>query len=101
MEPTRIELDLPVTIVNQYGHMVLDNFKDVVDIIAASFHKGSIINLHVIAEDTGETRGFCKEVNPNSTYKSQCGFVLNSVGVCPRHEEHEKDRQLELVEDSN
>jgi hypothetical protein len=100
MEPTRIELDLPVTIVNQYGHLVLDNLKDVQDIIAASFHKGSVITVHVIAEDTGTTRGFCKHINQSSTYKSECGFVLRPDGSCWRKDEHAKDdaKQLELAE---
>jgi len=103
MDSTRIELDLPATVVNQYGHLVLDNLKDVNDIIAASFEKGSVISVHIVAEDTGASRGFCKHVSQSSTYKSACGFVLRSDGTCIRQEEHNREdvKQLELdAEDS-
>jgi|SRR5262252_2258221 len=100
MDPTRIELDLPVTIVNQYGKLVLDNLKDVEDVISASFGKGSVLTLHIIAEDTGTTRGFCKYESTTSYGKSTCGFVLRSDNTCVRQDEHDKDmvKQLALTE---
>ena len=99
-DPTRIELDLPVVIINQYGHPQLDNLKDVQDLIAVSFPKGSIISLHLIAEDTGVTRPFCKFVSETSYGKSTCNFTLRSDGTCWRQEEHarEADKQLKLEE---
>ena len=99
MDTTRIELDLPVVIVNQYGKLVLDNLKDIEDVISASFPKGTVLSLHIIAEDTGKERGFCKHINQSSSYKSACGFVLNAAGLCIRQEEHDKEdiKQLELA----
>lgn len=100
MNPTRIEIDLPIVIINQYGKLQLDNLKDIEDVIAASFNKGTVLNIHVVAEDTGATRGFCTFVSETNYGKSKCGFVLHSDGTCWRDDEHNKERvkQLELVE---
>jgi hypothetical protein len=101
MDPTRIELDLPVVIINQYGHPQLENLKDIQDLVAVSFNKGSIITLHIIAEDTGATRGFCKFESTTSYGKSTCGFVLRSDGTCWRKDEHAKELTKQLTEDSD
>jgi hypothetical protein len=100
-EPTRVELDMPVVIVNKYGHLELENHKGVQDVIAPFFEHGDVLSIHVVVESTGLTRGFCDFVDPTSTYKSKCGHVLDSSGVCWMEEEHAKKRttQLELEED--
>jgi hypothetical protein len=98
MDPTRVELDMPVVIINQYGHLHLDNLKDVNDVVGAFFGKGSVITLHIVAEDTGQTRGFCKYESTNNYGKSVCNFTLRSDGTCVRQDEHDKDlaKQLSL-----
>lgn len=99
-EPTRVEVDLPIVIVNQYGKLVLDNHKDVEDVVGTYFTKGDVLSVHLIVETTGQTRGFCDFVDPSATYRSICGQVLTPSGVCWLESEHEKRRvkQLELVE---
>jgi hypothetical protein len=100
MDPTRIELDLPVVIINQYGKLVLDNLKDIEDVIAASFIKGSVITLHIVAEDTLTCRSFCKFESTTSYGKSQCGFVLRPDNTCWRQSEHDKEVAKQLAENS-
>jgi hypothetical protein len=88
MEPTRIELDLPITILNQYGNLEMPNHHPFADIISGMFERGTVMSLHFILETTGGVRGFCEYVDPNSTYKSICGWTLDANGVCDRSAVH-------------
>lgn len=104
----RVEVDLPVVIVNQYGGLTLDNHKGLSDVVGPYFHNGDVLSVHMVIESTGEHRDFCKFVDETSTYKSKCGNILDTDGTCWLEEQHEKARvkQLELsstygkVEDS-
>lgn len=101
--PTRIELDLPIVVVNQYGHLQLDNLKSVSDVVSGFYAKGTVLTLHIVAEDTGLRRGFCDFIKDRGgTYPHMCGLTLSSAEVCPNEDEHAKERnkQLELVEGS-
>lgn len=95
MEPasTRVEIDLPIVILNQYGHMELDNHKDVSDILAQFFPHRSVITLHIVAESTGESREVCTFIDPTSAYKSKCQHILSANGICWLEEQHEAARQ--------
>lgn len=100
MDTVRIEIDLPTVILNRYGHPELDNHKSVEDLIAQYYSKGDVITLHIVAESTGTTRQFCTFIDPTSAYKSECGQILDSNGMCWMESEHGKRRvkQLELEE---
>lgn len=100
MEPTRVEVDLPVVIINQYGHFELDNHKSIQDVLGQYFEHGDVVTIHLVMESTGTSRAFCTFVDETSSYKSKCGFVLNSDGVCWREEDHaiKRNHQLELEE---
>lgn len=99
MDVTRVEVDLPLVIVNQYGSLTLDNHKSLSDVLAPYFNHGDVLSVHVVVETTSEPpRGFCKFVDETSTYKNKCGNILNSDGTCWLEEQHERARvkQLEL-----
>lgn len=90
MEPTRIELDLPVVILNRFANIELENHQSLATVLSHFYPNGTVISLHVIAESTGDTRGFCEFIDENSTYKNKCGWTLNADGKCDLEETHEK-----------
>jgi hypothetical protein len=101
MDPTRIEIDLPIVVVTNSGYVQTDNFKNIADLIAPFFGSGAVLTLHIVAEDTGLRRGFCTfEVDKGGKYPHRCNYTLRQNGMCPREDEHEKERvrQLELSE---
>lgn len=92
-EPTRVELDLAVVVLNKFGHMELDNHKDVLGLISQYYHNGEVITLHLIAESTGEMRQFCQFIDEASAYKSKCENVLDADGTCHYEHIHEAARK--------
>lgn len=101
MDPKRVEVDLPVVVVNQYGSLVLDSHKALSDVLAQYFNHGDVLSVHIVVEGTDQQpRGFCDFIDPTSTYKSKCGQVLDPNGVCWLEDQHEQKRvkQLELAE---
>lgn len=93
-EPTRVELDLPVAIVGQYGHLQLPNEKQLESLLTSTYDSGDVVSLHIIVESTGERRSICKWIDSSSQYKVPCGHVCDVDGHCPRLESHlEKERE--------
>jgi hypothetical protein len=95
-DPIRVEIDLPIVVISHYGKLVLDNHKDLEDILTPYFAPGDVVNVHVILESTGDTRGFCDFIDPESTYHSVCHQTLTSTGVCWMESEHEKKRVKQM-----
>jgi len=87
VEPTRIELDF-AAVITSYPNVELLNSKRLESVIGTLFESGEVINLHIIAEATGETRGFCKWKDP--TYHGLCGNVLSTAGVCEHQDHHDR-----------
>lgn len=93
--PTRVELDIPVAIVAQYGHLQLPNEKQLESLLTATFDTGDVVTLHIIVESTGLQRSICKWIDSTSQYKIPCGHVCDIDGHCPHLERHlEKEREL-------
>lgn len=91
-EPTRVEIDLPSVIVSNYGRLQAceGNSHSVEDLIARIYLPGTILAVHVIVESTGESRGVCKWIAPDSQYKTPCSSVKGADGVCPLQPDHDK-----------
>lgn len=89
-----MELDMPVGIVTNYGHVQIANEKSLESILAGFFNVGDVITVHLVAETTGEKRAICKWIAPDSQYKNPCSHVCDVNGVCPLQQSHdEKDAQ--------
>lgn len=88
MEPTRIELDMPVVIFNRFAVMELANHHSVNDVLTSMFANGTVVSLHMVIESTDEVRGFCKFEDPGATYKHECSRVLSSDGACDMQDRH-------------
>lgn len=98
MDPMRLELDLPVVVITHYGSLQLDNLKKLEDTIVDFFRKGSVLSIHMIVEDTGDTRQFCDFLKDrNGTYPHNCNLTMSSSGVCPNESEHAKERERQLT----
>lgn len=96
MNPTRIEIDLSEVNINRFGAMELTNHHSLVDMLTTYFEKGDVISVHMVVEDTGLHRGFCQFIDETSTYKHECGMVLDDNGVCTFEEAHAKKRNIQL-----
>lgn len=114
-EPIRVELDYPVVVVTNFGHIIIGEDRNFEATLASLFPVGSVATLHVVIETTGEVRPLCKWINPDTTdkYRSKCSYVVNENGVCPQEFQHsekerlyreslpEKDSQLTLGSDTD
>lgn len=90
MEPTRIEVDMPIVVFNRYGNLEMPNHRPVADVLQNMFGPGSVISLHLIVESIEtDKRGFCKFEDPNSSYKSECGYTFEADGTCIRQDVHD------------
>lgn len=97
MEPTRIELDFPVAIIDSSANNIqLPNQRDMQSWIASSFAPGDIVTVHIVVESTGLSREICKWTDPSQErkYTYPCNHVMDSNGVCPLHADHiEKEKK--------
>lgn len=100
MEPTRLELDFPVAIVDSTANNIqLPNGKDMQSWISSSFQPGDILTVHVVVESTGLSRQICKWIDPSqerNRYTYPCNHVTDSSGVCPLQSDHDKKNREAL-----
>jgi hypothetical protein len=95
-DPTRIELDLPVAIVDKYNALQLPNERNLLSAIGAFFGQGSVLTIHIIVEDSGLRRKLCNFVSHTKYGDSTCESIMDENGNCPRWSEHEKQLVAEV-----